>query len=264
MKRYTAHILIIITFIMAQLISCVVADSFHKEGYAIKNPENPANIFIIISSILIFTFIVLLISKYREKFLRYIFFFFFFIASISIFNAFFHFINREYSFIFAIIFSIFMIFMLIRYRRWYIINIFGILLASGITAIFSSLPIAYIIILLLVLAIYDFISVYKTKHMIKLAKNALSSNLPILLVFPKRLRKYRKDSMYMGLGDVVIPGMLITASYINSGLNALIFTLSGAIFGLAILLFFASRSPQPGLPFLNSGAIVGYAIFYFL
>ncbi|MEM2934908.1 MAG: presenilin family intramembrane aspartyl protease PSH [Candidatus Thermoplasmatota archaeon] len=266
MKRYIAQIGIFFTFIISQFIACLVADSFHKEGYAIENPENPANIFIIISSILIFTFIILLISKYREKLVKYIFFFFFFIASISIFDAFFHFISSHYSFIFAIIFSMLMIFLITRYPKWYIINIFGIFLASGIIAIFSSLPIAYIIILLSALAIYDFISVYKTKHMIKLAKNAISSNLPLLLVFPKRLgRKHRrKDSMYMGLGDVVIPGILITASYINGGFQGFIFTLSGAIFGLAILLFMASRSPQPGLPFLNSGAIVGYAIFYFL
>ncbi|MBC7128411.1 MAG: hypothetical protein H5T45_01600 [Thermoplasmatales archaeon] len=265
MKKYIAQIGIIFAFIISQFLACIVADSFHKEGYTIENPENPANIFIIISSILIFTFVILLILKYREKLVKYIFLFFFFITSISIFDAFFHFINSHYSFIFSIIFSIFMIFLLIKYPKWYIINIFGIFLASGIIAIFSSLPIPYIIILLLALAIYDFISVYKTKHMIKLAKNAISSNLPLLLVFPKRFKKHsRRDAMYMGLGDVVIPGMLITASYLQNGVYGFILTLCGAIAGLSALLFFASRSPQPGLPFLNSGAIVGYAIYYLL
>ncbi len=266
MKKYFPYAAIFFAFVISQLLACLVANSFHEEGYKIENPESPSNIFVIIFSILIFTFIILLISKYVEKIVKYIFYLFFFITSISIFDAFFHFINRNYSYLLAIIFSIIMVILIIKYPKWYLVNIFGIFLASGITAIFSSLPIAYIIIILLALAIYDFISVYKTKHMIKLAKSALSTNLPLLLIFPKRLRRKhgRKDAIYMGLGDVVIPGMLITASYINNGFTALIFTLCGAIAGLILLIFLVSRAPQPGLPFLNSGAIIGYAIFYFL
>ncbi|MBC7081692.1 MAG: hypothetical protein H5T44_05575 [Thermoplasmatales archaeon] len=266
MKRYFPYVVIVFAFIVSQLLACLVANSFHEEGYKVENPENPSNIFIMLSSILIFTSIILLISKYREKIVKYIFFLFFFIASISIFDAFFHFINRNYSYLLAIIFSLIMIILIIKYPKWYLVNIFGIFLASGIIAIFSSLPIAYVIIILIALAIYDFISVYKTKHMIKLAKSALSTNLPLLLIFPKRLRRKhgKRDAMYMGLGDIVIPGMLITASYINHGLIALIFTLCGAVAGLILLLLLVSRAPQPGLPFLNSGAIIGYAVFYFL
>jgi len=264
MKKYVPHLLIILAFTISQLLACSVANSFHREGYALENPENPINIFVIIFSIIIFSSVILLISKYRKKLLKYFILFFFFIASISIFDAFLHFISRQYSYILSIIFSIFMLFLLIKYPRWYIIDTFGIFLASGIIAIFSSLPIMYIIILISLLAIYDLISVYKTKHMVKLAKDALSTNLPLLLVFPKIKRHGKKDAMYMGLGDVVIPGMLIVASYIQQDIKALIFTLAGSLAGLSLLLFLVSSRPQPGLPFLNSGAIIGYLSYKIL
>ena len=73
-----------------------------------------------------------------------------------------------------------------------------------------------------------------------------------------------RDAVYMGLGDMIIPGILITASYMQYGIYGFILTLVGALAGYALLMFLIARGPQPGLPYLNGGAVLAYAILYFL
>lgn len=173
----------------------------------------------------------------------------------------------------AFIISVVMLFLLVKYPEWYVIDTFGIFLAGGISAIFAiSLSIELILLFLIALAIYDAVSVYKTKHMVKLAETAVSSHLPLLMIFPKKasysyLRdKWRdeRDAVYMGLGDIVIPGILITASYLEYGLTGFILTLLGALIGYILLMTLISKGPQPGLPYLNGGVIVAYVILHFL
>jgi presenilin-like A22 family membrane protease len=110
-----------------------------------------------------------------------------------------------------------------KFPEWYVVDGVGLVMAIGATVIlgvtFAILP---AIVLLIVLGIYDAISVYKTKHMISLADSVMDLNLPVLLVVPKKLGySYRKqkprlkeqldegterEAMFMGLGDIVIPG----------------------------------------------------------
>lgn len=259
-------------FIMSQLIAVLVAIPFKKAGMqAFPEPDNPMNIVQIFLVLIIFTIIILIIAKYRENMVRYIILFAFFFASLSIFQAFFYFLE-DISFFIALAISIVMLILFIKYPEWYVIDTFGVFLAGGISAIFAiSLSIKYIILLLIILSIYDFVSVYKTKHMVELAKTITSSNLPLLMIFPKKSSfSYiksgfgGKDAIYMGLGDIIIPGMLIVASYIEKGFIGFITTITGALIGFIILMFVISKGPQPGLPFLNAGCIVGYAIAYFL
>ena len=78
------------------------------------------------------------------------------------------------SAIVAIILAIFLVIILYKYPEWYVIDISGIIIGTGAIAIFGmSLGILLVIILLIGLAIYDAISVYKTKHMIVLADTPL-------------------------------------------------------------------------------------------
>ncbi len=272
MKKFIAPAGMALLFIVAQAIAAFVAVPFKEAGYGIENPEDPMNIVYIFVVLIVFTIFILIVSKYKENLVKYIVIFFFFIASIEIFTAFFHFINESLSFFLAIIISITMLILLIRYPEWYIIDLFGVFLAGGIAAIFASLPIAYIIILLIILAIYDAISVYKTKHMVRLAETVVSSHLPLLMIFPKKSSysylkddfKGERDAFYMGLGDIVVPGMLITASFLKYGLVGFFATLCGALAGFIVLAILISKGPQPGLPYLNGGAIIAYAILYFL
>ena len=136
-----------------------------------------------------------------------------------------------------------------------------------------------VLILLVGLSIYDAISVYKTKHMIDLADTVMDLKLPVLLVVPK-IRKYsfiketkrlkekleegvEREAFFMGLGDIVMPGILVVATYTNID-NSLPIALSvmiGTLFGFAVLMAFVMKGkPQAGLPCLCGGAIAGYVV----
>ena len=180
-----------------------------------------------------------------------------------------------------------------KYPEWYVVDAVGLVMAIGATVIlgvtFAILP---AIVLLIILGIYDAISVYKTKHMISLADSIMDLNLPVLLVIPKKLSySYRKkkprlkeqlesgkerEAMFMGLGDIVIPSLLIVSSLsfladtqsgigIDSNILVAIGTMIGILVGFSVLMRFVLKgNPQAGLPLLNSGAILGYLVTYIL
>lgn len=261
----------LILFILSQFVAALIAPSFQEEGFqTFEDPDNPLNILYIFSVIIVFTLIILVIAKYKENYVKYIILLFFFLASISIFEAFFYFLLPNYALHLGLIVGAFMLLLLVIYPEWYVIDIFGVFLAGGIAAIFSiSLSVELILIFLVLLSFYDLISVFKTKHMITLAESLTSSQLPLLMIIPKKatfsyLRPqkitHQKDAIYMGLGDFIIPGWLIAYSYLEYGSLGFLLTLCGAIFGYLLLMSRVRKGPQPGLPYLNGGAIIGFAI----
>jgi presenilin-like A22 family membrane protease len=183
--------------------------------------------------------------------------------------------------------------LLIKYPEWYVVDATGVVMASGTTAIFGiSLDISVILIALVIFAVYDYISVFKTKHMVSLADNVMEYRLPVLLVIPKSagysflkqkgLKKQLEDksereAMFMGLGDIVFPGMLVVSALFflpygyttRIGLDGNIWvalcTLVGCLSGFVVLMRFVLKgNPQPGLPLLNGGAIIGYLLSAYL
>jgi presenilin-like A22 family membrane protease len=177
--------------------------------------------------------------------------------------------------------------------QWYIVDLAGFLAAGALIAILGiSFAILPAFILLLALMAYDAIAVYRTKHMVSLADVVTDMKLPILMVMPDSagydytqaptLKEQRaqpteeRAALFMGLGDVVIPGTLIvsafvwlptTPAYFGVGANLLaaLGALVGSIVGYGILMRLVLRgNPQAGLPLLNGGAIVGYALVYLL
>ena len=148
-------------------------------------------------------------------------------------------------------------------------------MTAGIIAIFGiSLSIPLVLTLLAILAVYDAISVYKTKHMIALADTVVGENIPLLMVAPKK-RDYsflkekgleeERDAFFMGLGDIVIPGILASASYFAGSFAVSFFTILGSFTGFILLMTLVAKGkPQAGLPLLNGGAIIGYALSSYL
>lgn len=188
----------------------------------------------------------------------------------------------------ALLITVILMGILIKIPKWYIIDLVGILVGAGVLAFLGiSIPIYLLMILMILLAVYDFISVYITKHMIALAETVVEAKLPILLVFPKKLgykyeekkdlmeSKKRGESMFMGLGDVIIPGSLpVSASvfldpagapdllgFIAPPTAVGLFALAGMLIGFSALMALVIRGKaHAGLPFLNTGTILGFLI----
>jgi presenilin-like A22 family membrane protease len=289
-KEIIPILLLASLFIIVHLLALAITSPFIQAGVepAFDNPDDPINIVYIFLILMIFTVIILLISKFwKKQIIQFIILFaigytagyvIFPLLSITLSQNFF------ITLVLSIILSLFLIIILYKFPEWYVIDITGIIVGAGAIAIFGmSLGIFLIIIFLIGLAVYDAVSVYKTKHMIDLADTVMDLKLPVLLIIPK-IRKYslikettslkkkikdgkERDAYFMGLGDIVMPGILVAAVYntIPDGLIISLSVMMGTLIGFVFLMNFVLKGkPQAGLPFLNSGAIAGYILSCFI
>jgi presenilin-like A22 family membrane protease len=221
------------------------------------------------------------------------------------------------------------------YPEWYVIDATGIVMGIGGAGLFGiNFGILPALVLLVVLAVYDAISVYGTEHMLTLASGVMDMRVPVVLVIPltlsysfleaedpvdddepeppteselrelgpdgvsdidpKRLAATddetlealdedivdamraempERDALYIGLGDAVIPTVLVASAafFIDAGptlslggisANApALGAIAGTMVGLAALLWMVLKGrAHAGLPLLNGGAIAGYLV----
>jgi presenilin-like A22 family membrane protease len=270
-------------FVIIHFFALLLVWPFDSAGMqAFEQTDDPLNLVYIFVILLVLTAVILLIAKFWKKQLIQ-----FIILGAIGYTAFWVFrpiiqmiLPWHISMIISATLAIILIIALYKYPEWYVIDLCGIIVGAGAIAIFGiSLGIFLVIILLIGLAIYDAISVYKTKHMIDLADTVMDLKLPVLLVIPK-IKKYsliketkrlkeqikegeERDAFFMGLGDIVMPGILVAASFrfIENGLPVAISVIIGTLVGFAILMIFVLKGkPQAGLPCLGGGAIAGYII----
>ncbi len=167
---------------------------------------------------------------------------------------------------------------LFLHPEWYVVDLVGILVAGGAAAIFGiSLEPSIVILMLVALAVYDAVAVYKTKHMLSLADSVIELRLPVMLVVPKSKgysflkeaakfkeanaeNKEQREAFFMGLGDLVMPTILVVSALtFGEGIEPVLGAAVGMLVGFGVLMGFVLKgNPQAGLPLLNGGAIVGF------
>lgn len=177
--------------------------------------------------------------------------------------------------------------------QWYVVDFAGFVAAGALIALFGiSFDILPVFVLLILLAVYDAVAVYVTKHMVSLAEVVSDLKLPILMVMPgsasydytqskgfvqQRAKPVEeREALFMGLGDVVFPGILVVSAYVwlptvpgILGVGANLWVAVGALLGslvgyAALMVLVAGGRPQAGLPFLNGGVIGGYLLTFLL
>jgi len=289
--------------VIAQLTALLLAPAFaFTTGPVFQDPNDPVNSLVYLVMILAFTGIILLVVRLRKSnVVKYIvlgaMFFTMLLVFYLPFYLLFYWFNSPWAdplaTLEAVVISAGLTYALAKYPEWYLVDAVGISVAAGVTAILGiSFAILPALLLLIALAVYDAISVYKTKHMVTLADAVATQRLPILIVIPKSrgysfLRQKslksqiasgeEREAMFMGLGDVIIPGILVVSSFISlegrtasvlgvgGNLVVALVTLLGTLVGFTVLMRFVMKgNPQAGLPLLNSGAILGYALSYYL
>ena len=254
---------------------------------AFEDPESVANPFIFIIILLVFTGFLLLLLKFKWKKL---------IGAIIGLSIFFTFIYifagitgyflglAAPALLLTLVLSIAATALLYLYPEWYVIDTLGILIAAGAASIFGiSLSIIPVIILLVILLVYDAISVYKTRHMITLAEGVVDMKSPILFIVPKkRGYSYRTEGIaniegggergayIIGMGDLIMPSILVVSANVfldtvKIGLITIpaLGAMIGSVIGLSLLLMVVRKGkPQAGLPLINGGAILGFLAGY--
>lgn len=270
-------------FIFIYSIALLIIKPFESAGMqAFPDTSDPFNLVIFFSIIIAMTVLILIIAKYFWKqLIKFIILgavgytsFYVFLPLLALF------LSGWWPLIASITLASLLTLVLFKYPEWYVIDLCGVIIGAGAIAIFGiSLDISLVIILLVVLAVYDAISVYKTKHMIDLADTVMDLKLPVLLVIPK-IRKYsliketkslkekikdddEREAFFMGLGDIVMPGILVASTYhnITDGFFVTLGVILGTLIGFIVLMSFVIKGkPQAGLPLLCGGAICGYLI----
>lgn len=148
-------------------------------------------------------------------------------------------------------------------------NIVGVMGGGGAIGVLgTSVSVYPLMVIMVILAIYDGLAVYKTKHMFEIADKAVEGHLPILLSLPKESSEggdedgnEERSTMLMGLGDIIIPGTFVISALTFVGPVAAISALGGIGVGMFLLFKAISKGGQAGLLFLNTGGIVSYFVY---
>lgn len=299
-------------YVGAQAVGLVLARPFRSVGLAsTSNPQSPTAPLVFIAIIVIAPLFILFLSRRRggvaalrqlillaigsSLYITLYASFFFVFGGYILLPPY----SAEYltaldpALILAAVVSASLYFALLVEPQWYIVDLAGFLAAGALVAILGiSFAILPAFILLGALMVYDAIAVYRTKHMVSLADVVTEMKLPILMVMPDAsgydytaagsLADHRaqpveeRSAMFMGLGDIVIPGTLVVSAFtwlpdapawlgVGASLWIAVGTLLGSLVGYAVLMRFVLRgNPQAGLPLLNGGAMLGYVISYVL
>jgi len=277
---------IAVFLVLVQVLSIVLAPTLTSNDLrAFGNPESVLNPIFYVILLLVFTLALLVIIKYKINWLIQLImglavlstlvYVFFVLIVMAVPSA------GLFAWVVAGGVSVLLTALLLIYPEWFIIDIVGILVAAGAAALFGvSLAIIPTLILLVILAIYDFISVYKTKHMIALAEGVMDLKLPILFVMPRKWgysfkqakglpKEGEREAYFMGLGDAVMPTMLSVSANVfldAPGIGFINFPALGSMLGTLISYFVLMylvikvKKPQAGLPFLCTGSIVGFLL----
>ena len=277
---FVMGLLFILTDGLAILLSKPFSD---LELYAFAEPSDPLNIMYFFLMMFVGTALILTLGRlFGGRLVKWV------LAGVtwsSLFSTFYTFsffvVGDPLATWMSILGSVLFVTALIKWPRWYLIDTTALLLGTAAMALIGiSIRPPFMAILLIGLAVYDAIAVYGTGHMISLAEIVINSGLPLVLIIPK-VRDYsqaekviilkkppqgaeNRKAVYMGLGDIVLPGCLAISVYDSLGIVALPIVCAiiiGTLIGFSVLSFFVAKGrPQAGLPYLCGGAILGYLI----
>ncbi len=152
-------------------------------------------------------------------------------------------------------------------------NLAIVLASAGIGAsIGVSFPVAAVLIILFILSLYDYIAVYKVKHMVVMFRELLARKVIFAIIFPERLSAWFVDLkkikstagfLFLGTGDIVLP-LILAVSSLAYGLESAVFVLCGSLVGVVVLhtLFTSQpkRMPMPALPPIAMFSVLGFLI----
>jgi presenilin-like A22 family membrane protease len=278
-----------VMLVIVELGAILLSIPFLNAGIvAFENPESLFNVLIFIVILLVFTGLLLLLIRYKaEKLIQAVILISIFFTFVYIFTGItYMFLGEGFSALaITLAASILATMVLYLYPEWYILDTLGLLIAAGAASIFGiSLEWQPVVLLLAALAVYDAISVYRTKHMLTLAEGVVNLKSPILFIVPKKKDySYRRDGIesvgegersafLIGMGDLIMPSILVVSAnvYVANttalpisvpALGAMIGSVAGLIF---LLSYVIKGKPQAGLPPINGGAIIGFFIGYLI
>ena len=259
-------------YLFTSFLAIVCAFEFYKleKAQKVYLPATSLQDFLL-SFLLVTLFIFILVSykragKFKEYIYKGLFMVTVFWGGMTIFNL----LMPVFA---AILLMGVLIVLWLEFPTVWIHDILIILGLAGAASFFGlSFTSSVMVVLLLIFSVYDFIAVYKTKHMVLIAKEMIEKKVILGFVIPKEF-KYFKDKlekikpggnfMILGGGDVVFPSLLAVSAIPSGFLKALIiilFSLAGCFLSYWLFSTQDKREPIPALPPIALFAIAGYLV----
>lgn len=239
---------------------------FYEEQQSVgQSPESA--LYLIGYTLVSAVIIVLLIRKTRNEILFRIMEFILITTAASL--VFYSFLRIAYpyeeSMIFGAILGLLVAIMKQKFQN--LKNVATILAAAGAGALFgTSFGFIPSILFLVLISIYDYIAVFKTKHMVELAEYMVKKDLSFTVTSKMKMAKEKKERrMDLGSGDLMLPVMIsVSAMTISPIASLLVFI--GATVSIGLFLVYVSKKKAvfPALPPIAFGIIsfllIGFAL----
>jgi len=300
----------LLVFALVQVGALALVTPFDAAGYrAVENPSDPTNSIAYVGAILVVTALMLAAFKYDfERAVRGVILLASALLSWYVFSVVVPDVPARSAVVLAC--SAGVAVALLAYPEWYVVDAAGVVMGAGAAGLFGiSFGLLPAIVLLVALAVYDAVSVYGSGHMLDLAEGVLDLNVPVVLVLPvvagfsllddgganpaslddgdpaanggepgderttgDEQGDGDRDALFIGLGDAVMPTVMVASAASFSPAPALGLPLAalnlpallaalGTLAGLVVLLRAVLRgTPHAGLPLLNGGAVGGYLL----
>ena len=201
-----AFVHLFVLFLITQLLGLMVANTLIKENVKAviltKNPEDIENAFALFAYILITTAIFLILITFVK--VRSITLLFELLALFATGALVFAALVPKVAFMFLFI----LLALRLLWRRSILMkNIASLIAVAGAGSLIGvSLGVLPAALFLAMLSIYDYIAVFKTKHMVKMAKAISEENVAFTFSIPAKKKVYQ-----LGTGDLVMPLVFVTA-----------------------------------------------------
>jgi presenilin-like A22 family membrane protease len=256
MKYSMLTLTIIITlFLIAEVFGLFISSHFliNDLPYGLQPPQVQSDIspFYFITAIVIVSLVFMFFQRFKLDILIKLWFFVAVLTCVSISLS--VFMDSWIAFIVALALTV----MKFREKDIYVHNMGEILLYGGVVALFAPvLNVTSVIILILAIAVYDFIAVNLTKHMVKLAKTQQS-----LGVFTGLIVINKNEAAILGGGDIAFTLLFATVVLKDIGLPSALFAIYGAAIALMILMLQGKRKKfYPAMPFIAAGLLLGLLV----
>lgn len=248
-------------FLFVQILSLVIALYYIPQNLQFtiinKNPDSVWNALFIVGYIIFFTAMIIILKKFFKSG-NYLFL----IEMLALFSG----ISLVFGIVLqSILANIAALYLIVLkysfkketiYTKWYNNLLLAIAISGAATIMGLSLGIIPVIVLLILLAVYDLIAVFYTKHMITLADMIITKKISLIFILPSKKKEYK-----LGGGDLVIPAvvsaslfsLLIKTKTIWFSLTAVVSVWLASIIGLAITFYILDKYQKkikalPALP----------------
>jgi len=283
-------IILLATFLVAQFIGIAILYNYIDSAKSAETgkiefkplpigerpqTEEGTSFIPVIIAILIGTGILFLLMKYNLTLVWKIWFLMAAFVALTI--AWGAFIPATVAMALALIFSLWKTF---KPNVW-VHNITELFIYGGLAAIFVPMfNLFSVIILLLLISVYDAYAVWKSKHMITLAKTQAKANIFAGLMLPYQVGKIKMGepkknqagmkvkkvrTAILGGGDIGFPLIFAGVIMKEMGLWQSLIIPFGALLGLAVLLWKGKENKfYPAMPFISAGCFIALGLVWLI